>query len=565
MNLAALDSVDPGEIEAIRVELENMLAEKASRSFRDYVRYVPLPGVPVSDDEDCDEFYPDVVAPAKHHDLMIDVLDRVVAGEIKRAMFLLPPGSAKSSYTSVAFPPYFMGKKPGSSVIALSYGDDLAKKFGRKARSVVRSDEYSRVFKTGLTGDNSAVDDWSLKSKSSYMCGGMLSGVTGNRADGVVIDDPIKGREDADSLTIRDKVWETYKSDIRTRLKPGAWIVVCLTRWHEDDPAGRILPSDYDGRSGWVTAKDGEKWYVVCLPAECERNDDPLGRKKGDWLWPEWFTPAHWKQEKLSQGARNWNSLYQQHPEPSDEHSIIKRGWFKLWPAKTPLPKFEWIVVSLDTAFTEKTRNKKTGDPDPTACGVWGAFRWNKQLNVMLLDCWQDYLGLPALIERARKEMASAYGEMDAPLIAPMFGDRYARTEGHKPDILLIEDKGSGTSLRQMLEREEIYAYAYNPGKASKIARLHAVSHVFSAGIVWLPESERAEGQPKSWCGPLVTQLCTFAGEGSIAHDDHVDQTTQAIKLFLDKNMISVTLPKNNEDREKPRAPSAPVENFYAA
>ena len=135
-------------------------------------------------------------------------------------------------------------------------------------------------------GDNAAADQWALENQAEYMAGGMHSGITGNRADGLVIDDPLKGREDADSAVIRDKTWEAYLSDLRTRLKPNGFIIMILTRWHEDDPAGRILPEDYNGETGWVTARDGEQWYVLSLQAECERADDPLGRKIGDYIWP---------------------------------------------------------------------------------------------------------------------------------------------------------------------------------------------------------------------------------------------------------------------------------------
>ena len=240
-----------------------------------------------------------------------------------------------------------------------------------------------------------------------------------------------------------------------------------------------------------------------------------------------------------------------------EESGIIKRSWLRLWPAKNVLPRFDWIIMSLDTAYTEKSVDKK-GDPDPTACGVWGVFHHEKRSNIMLLDCWEDHLGLPDLLRRVKRELNTSYGDdADTALIKPMFGSSKPRTSGRKPDILLIEDKGSGISLRQMLGEAGIEAYAYNPGRADKLSRLHIVSPVFAQKRVWVPESEKHPGRPRTWCDPLISQLCAFTGEGSIKHDDHVDQTTQALRLCLDKRLISM-LPERKVDIPPPKRYSNP-------
>ncbi len=246
-----------------------------------------------------------------------------------------------------------------------------------------------------------------------------------------------------------------------------------------------------------------------------------------------------------------------------EDSGIIKRSWFRLWPSNKPLPKFSFIVMSLDTAFTERTRDKKTGEGDPTACTVWGVFEHEKRKHIMLLDCWQDWLSMPDLIEKVRADMKVEYGDVDVPMIKPMFGPALVRNSGKKIDTLLIEDKGSGISLRQMLEREGILAHAYNPGNADKLSRLHAVSHIPAHGFVWLPESQKNAGQPRTWAEPLLAQLCIFTGEGSTRHDDYVDSTTQAWRLVADRNMLSFT----NPTREAPRdiVPTKPKTNPYAA
>jgi predicted phage terminase large subunit-like protein len=225
-----------------------------------------------------------------------------------------------------------------------------------------------------------------------------------------------------------------------------------------------------------------------------------------------------------------------------EETGIIKRSWFKLWPASKPLPPLEYIVMSLDTAFTEKSVDRKSHDPDPTACSVWGVFRHEKKPAFLLLDCWEDHLGLPDLIERVKKEYQVRYGDDELkPIIKPLIGPKQSYLTGKAIDLLVIEDKGSGISLRQMLAREDLLAYPYNPGRADKLQRLHAVSHLFAHGHVWVVESDKRPGNPRSWADPLITQLCSFHGEGSIKHDDFVDSTTQALRLLADRNMLSVT------------------------
>jgi len=170
---------------------------------------------------------------------------------------------------------------------------------------------------------------------------------------------------------------------------------------------------------------------------------------------------------------------------------------------------------------------------------------------------------MPDLIKRVKKEMNTAYGDdQDVALIKPMFGSKKPLTSGRKPDILLIEDKGSGISLRQMLEREGILAHAYNPGRADKLARLHVVSPVFARRRVFLPESDKFPGKARVWADPLVSQLCSFTGKGSIKHDDFVDSVTQAMRLMMDKGMLG-SLVDRKQEIDKP--PPKMIVNPYAS
>jgi predicted phage terminase large subunit-like protein len=245
-----------------------------------------------------------------------------------------------------------------------------------------------------------------------------------------------------------------------------------------------------------------------------------------------------------------------------EESGIVKRSHFRLWAHDKPLPRFDLVVMSLDTAFTEKTMDKRSGDPDPTACSVWGVFFHEKRNNVMLLDCWEEHLGLPDLIRKVKKELNVSYGDDDdTAVIKPLFGSSKPLTSGRKPDILLIEDKGSGISLRQMLEREGIEAYAYNPGRADKLTRLHIVSPIFARKMVWLPESAKHPGRPRNWVDPLLHQLCSYTGPGSIKHDDYVDSTSQALRLMMDKRLLDAVQAKKDEPSGPP---PKPVSNPYA-
>jgi len=200
------------------------------------------------------------------------------------------------------------------------------------------------------------------------------------------------------------------------------------------------------------------------------------------------------------------------------ESGIIKKSWFKWWSAKEPTPEFVYIVQSYDTAFTEKTHN------DPTACSTWGVFRPDQEspFCVMLLDAWQDHLKYPDLRDRAQDEyLKSVYGSNE-----------------QKADIVLIEDKGSGITLRQDLSRAGVPTKAYNPGKADKVARLHAVSHLVANGRVYLPESKAVSKDIATWGQEFLEQLCMFPTPDQ--HDDYVDTFSQALSLLRDQAWLTI-------------------------
>jgi predicted phage terminase large subunit-like protein len=162
------------------------------------------------------------------------------------------------------------------------------------------------------------------------------------------VDDPVKGRAEAESDVIRKRTIEAFDDDVKTRLKPGGSIILIQTRWHEEDLAGSILPEGYNGESGVIHCRDGQDWEVICLPAKAERADDPLGRAVGDYLWPEWFDRRHWAQ--FESKPRTWASLYQQRPAP-EEGDLFKAEWLKPY-SKEPARDTLQVYGASDYAVT---------------------------------------------------------------------------------------------------------------------------------------------------------------------------------------------------------------------
>lgn len=264
---------------------------------------------------------------AAHHRLLISKLEDIAYRRIRRLMVFMPPGSAKSSYASVVFPAWMMGRRLRLNVGVATYATDLARKIGRRVRSIARQPVYREIFKTGLSSDQGAANEWALENGNEFMGQGILAGWTGNRLDGLVIDDPVKNREEADSSVMQAKVRAEYDDSLKSRLKPNGFVVLIQTRWNENDLAGSLLPEEWDGESGTIRCRDGLDWEVLSIPAEAEVND-PLGRRQGEMLWPEWFglDPDFWTAAR--QKARTWSALYQQRPQP-ETGTYFMRQWFE--------------------------------------------------------------------------------------------------------------------------------------------------------------------------------------------------------------------------------------------
>lgn len=494
----------------------------------EFAQAIDVPGKPASEDPDEWLFEPVETKVAAHHVLLMNTLDKVLTGEIQNLMVFMPPGSAKSSYCSVVFPTYAMGKVPGTRVILGSYASSIAWKQSRRSRQIAKSAKFQPIFNAALVHGNQSVEEWGMDNGSEYMAGGILAGMTGNRASILIVDDPVSGREDAESDTIRKKTQEAYQDDLMTRLIPGGKQIIVQTRWHEADLSGAILPEGWAGESGFMKCRDGQRWFVLCLPAICDRADDPLGRKIGDPLWPEWFTGDHFV--KFQSNPRTWSALFQQKPSPSGG-GIIKTDQFRLWPASKSIPDLFWVGQSLDTAFTEKT----TGDPTAFTC--WGIFEYENRRNVLLLDCWDEHLGYPKLKERVIADWSARYGGEKDNVMKP----------SRRPDIMIIENKGSGQSLIQDLRQSNIPVVPYNPGKADKLSRVHMVTPLLASGCIWVLESNKNPGKPRTWAKPFLDQCEKFPVG---AHDDYVDTFTQMMIYLKDTQQLEVVSAPDEEPDE---------------
>ena len=251
--------------------------------------------------------------PARHHRLLLEKLEAVQRGEILRLAVFMPPGSAKSTYSSILYPPWVMANDPTAMFLAASHTSELAERWGRRVRNLVA--ENTPILGVGLKDDSQAAGRWALAQGGEYMAAGAGVAIAGFRAKYGLIDDPIRSRQDADSLLVRDRLWDWYLYDFRPRLIPNARQVLIQTRWHEDDLAGRAL--------------NHEHWDVLSLPA-IAKVDDQLGRAVDEPLWGDdaYGYGAQLLALRDTTPNRVWSALYQQEPTP-DEGDYFREEWLK--------------------------------------------------------------------------------------------------------------------------------------------------------------------------------------------------------------------------------------------
>ena len=272
--------------------------------------------------------------PAWFHEEIAKKLERVEKGEIKRLMIFVPPRHGKSQLATINFPAWYLGRNPEKEVITASYSAELAQDFGSKTRELFKDDIFKLIFKTRLKQDEQNKAKWKTTGGGSYTSVGIGGAITGRGADVLIIDDPIKNREEAESQTIRDKHWDWYTSTAYTRLEKGASVVLILTRWNIDDLAGRLLKKQDEG---------GDKWEIIQYPAI--EDDLPL--------WKEKYDLEALEQIKETVGLYDWSALYQQVPIMS-ELQEFKPDWIKeVTRAEVDRMKTRNFLI-VDTAMSKK-------------------------------------------------------------------------------------------------------------------------------------------------------------------------------------------------------------------
>lgn len=444
--------------------------ELARRSFRDYLVHVHRGNY---------EHF-------KHTEYISKALEPIANGQQKYIFIEMPPRHGKSMTVSESFPSYYIAKNPTKRVITASYSDTLARKFGRLNRSKV--EEYApELFGVSLSAINASQNNWDLAGMGGGMIATGIGGsITGSGADLLIIDDPFKNAEAANSKTIRDKVWDEWESTLSTRLHKGASVIVIMTRWHEDDLIGRLLE------------KSPHDWERIRMPAVAEDDDDLLGREEGEVLCPELGYDEQWATSKKEEvGSRTWAALFQQRPSPASGN-IINRNWWKYY--KQAPVKFSEVIQSWDCTF------KDSANSDYVVGQVWGVIGADKYL----IDQVRGKMDFPATIQAIRN-LSAKYPK--------------ARTK-------LIEDKANGSAVIATLKREISGLIPVNP-EGGKVTRAQAVSPDIEAGNVFIPDPSIAP-----WISDFVEE-CTSFPNGK--HDDQLDCATQALNRLSNKKRAVVS------------------------
>jgi predicted phage terminase large subunit-like protein len=428
--------------------------------------------------------YPDYEA-APHHKLIADHLEAVERGELDRLMITQPPRHGKSELSSRRFPAWFLGRNPKSAIIAASYNSDLATDFGRDVRGIVKSPEYGAIFKTELSQDSRAANRWNTSQGGVYVAAGVGTAVTGRGADILLIDDPLKDRDEADSEVKRDRIWDWYTSTAYTRLAPGGRIIVIQTRWHEDDLSGRLLEAMKAG---------GDQWTVLSLPAI---NDE------GEALWPDRYPVKALERIRANIGNRDWSALYQQEPSP-EEGLYFKREWLRFYNER---PEHLRIYGASDYAVT-------ADGGDYTVHAVVGIDPLD---NIYILDIWR--------------------AQTDSNVWIDVFCDLVKR---HQP-LYWAEEAGQiKKSLGPFIERRMVETQAYCareqfPTVGDKPTRARSFQARMAMGKVYFPTNA-------AWMPELQNELFTFPAG---AHDDQVD-ALGLIGRMMD-TMLAAHVPEQQE------------------
>lgn len=402
-----------------------------------------------------------------------------------RLIVAMPPRHSKSETISHYTPVWALDQFPWLKIILCSYEASFARSWGRMVRNTI-ADHVDRL-RVRIAEDSQAAEGWQTTEGGGMNTAGAGGPITGKGADLLIVDDPFKNAEEAESATIREKIWEWWQSTARTRLEPGGTIIILHTRWHEDDLIGRLIQQAQ-------ADPEADQWEVINFPAIAE-DADLLGRQPGEALWP-WRYPAE-ALTKLAKavGSRWFAAMFQGRPAPA-EGGLLKRTWWGFYRERPA--RFDEVIQSWDMAF------KDTKSSDYVVGQVWGRIGAEKYL----LDQVRDRMDFPATLQAVRALTAK-------------WPQAHAK---------LVEDKANGPAVIAQLKREIAGLIAVEP-EGGKVARVNAVSPTIEAGNVYLPDPSIAP-----WIGDFLTECSQFPNG---AHDDQVDAMSQALNRMMSETTLA--------------------------
>ena len=430
----------------------------------------------------------------EHHKIMADKFNKVASGEIKRLIINMAPRHTKSEFASNFLPAWMIGKQPDLKIIQATHNAELAVRFGRKAKSLMDSEEYKEIFNTRLREDSQAAGKRETAQGGEYYAAGVGGSITGRGADLLIIDDP-HSEQDAMNRASFDRVYEWYTSGPRQRLQPGGRIILVMTRWNVADLTGKLQRAQKEPKA--------DQWEVIEFPAIM-----PSGKP----VWPEYWKLEELESVKASVAIGKWNAQYQQNPT-AEEGSIIKREWWNVW-EKDEIPPLMHVIQSYDTAFMKKETS------DYSAITTWGVFKPDEDTppQLILVDAVKDRFEFPELRKIAKEQY-----------------------DYWKPETVIVEAKASGLPLTYELRKLGIPVINFTPSKGNdKHTRVNSVAPLFESGMVWAPDAKFAEE---------VIEECAAFPLGD--HDDLVDSMTQAVMRFRQGGFVEH--PEDYEDEPLPQ------------
>jgi len=460
---------------------EKKIQNKAKNDFLSFVKCV----------------WPDFIEGA-HHRHVAKKFNDLANGKISRLIVNMPPRHTKSEFASYLLPSWMVGRNPKLKIIQATHTGELAIRFGRKAKHLIDSEDYAKIFKTTLQEDSKAAGRWETAQGGEYFAAGVGGAITGRGADLLIIDDP-HSEQDALNLTALERAYEWYTSGPRQRLQPGGQIICVMTRWNVKDLTGMLMQSQKEAKA--------DQWELIEYPAIM-----PSGKP----VWPEYWKLGELQTVKASLSLGKWNAQWMQNPT-SEEGALIKREWWRKW-KEDRIPPLQHVIQSYDTAFMKKET------ADFSAITTWGIFFPDQDsgANLILLDAIKGRYEFPELRRKALEQYKYWH-----------------------PESVVVEAKASGLPLTYELRQMDIPVTNFTPSKGNdKHVRVNACAPLFESGMIWAPEQKFAEE---------VIEECAAFPFGD--HDDLVDSMTQAVMRFRQggflKHPEDYVLPKQQPTKKE--------------